>query len=463
MKKSVVNIESVSNNSFGTGFVIDSNSKGVYILTCQHVLDDVETPVVENVLAKVIAKGEFIDMAVLYVSKLDLTPLALQTFECPKLDVEVIGFSVFNKTLTQKKHIDATLYTKSIELHSKEDDEFYTVRKIKANDGFNFERGNSGSPVICKSSGAVIAMISNKEGSELAYAIDINNLQTIWKDVPQELLGTGKKVEQSTPTKKEKIEQISGEKNTIVTKDNSKISKYKALKYILYFTILILLLFTVFKLLSALTPEKEDKHSIDIKDEKIQVKETIEKVLPPRSANHTPPKEIKAIKQEQREIKQINVNETLPSDPRKAIEYLKNTKKITIKKALKIAELYNSLPNEDSNAIHWYKKAEQLGYIKAKYPLAILYCKQGNFSKFIQSKDILDYANSSRKEFKYDIGLCYNEMGDILKARKWLEASSLMGYQPAKEALFTILTGELGYNSKKARSMIKTLKPKGSK
>jgi S1-C subfamily serine protease len=81
MRDSIVNIESVSNNSFGTGFVIDSDEKGVYLLTCQHVLDDVETPVVENVLARVIAKGGFIDMAVLYVSKLHLEPLPLQTKE----------------------------------------------------------------------------------------------------------------------------------------------------------------------------------------------------------------------------------------------------------------------------------------------------------------------------------------------------------------------------------------------
>ena len=190
MKSSVVNIESVNNNAFGTGFIIDSDEKGVFILTCQHVLDDVETPVVENVLAKVIAKGEFIDMAVIYVSKLQLKALALQTESSESLDVEVIGFSTFNKTLTQKKHIKATLYEEPIELHSKEDDAFYTVRKIKAHDGFNFDRGNSGSPVICKNSGAVIAMVSNKEGSELAYAIDIENLKIVWKDVPSKLFET---------------------------------------------------------------------------------------------------------------------------------------------------------------------------------------------------------------------------------------------------------------------------------
>ena len=188
MKNSIVNIESVSNKAFGTGFVIDADDKGVYILTCQHVLDDVETPVVENVLAKVIAKGEFIDMAVLYVSKVAIKALPLQTKSSDNLEVEVIGFSTFNKTLTQKKHIKATLYEEAIELHSKENDEFYTVRKIKANDGFNFDRGNSGSPVISKSSGTVIAMISNKEGSDLAYAIDIENLKRVWKDVPLTLL-----------------------------------------------------------------------------------------------------------------------------------------------------------------------------------------------------------------------------------------------------------------------------------
>ncbi|CAA6819489.1 MAG: Unknown protein [uncultured Sulfurovum sp.] len=187
MKNSVVNIKSVSNNAFGTGFVIDSDEKGVFILTCQHVLDDVQIPVVENVLAKIVAKGSFIDMAVLYVSKLHLNPLPLRPKDTKDVEVEVIGFSTFNKTLTQKKYIKAILYKESIELHSKDNDAYYNVHQIKANEGFNFERGNSGSPVISTQSNAVIAMISNKKGSDIAYAIDIENLQTVWKDVPTQL------------------------------------------------------------------------------------------------------------------------------------------------------------------------------------------------------------------------------------------------------------------------------------
>ena len=251
MRNSIVNIESVSNNSFGTGFVIDSDEKGVYVLTCQHVLDDVETPVVENVLAKVIAKGTFIDMAVLYVSKLHLKALPLQTQECDHLDVEVIGFSHFNQNLTQKKHINATLYQECIELHSKEDDCYYNVRKIKANDGFNFDRGNSGSPVICKSSGNVIAMISNKEGNDIGYAIDIVNLKEIWKDAPNNLFETYKAaIEQVSGTKTENPKK---EKNIAVSTQENGSSKVK------YLIALAVILGVGFGAYSSLAPKKPTK------------------------------------------------------------------------------------------------------------------------------------------------------------------------------------------------------------
>ena len=143
----------------------------------------------------------------------------------------------------------------------------------------------------------------------------------------------------------------------------------------------------------------------------------------------------------------------------KAIEYLKqDPSSQTPKGALRIAELYHALNNETKNAIIWYEKAEKLGYIKAKYPLAVLYCKYGNFTKFNNSKDIFEYAKDSRKEFKYDIALCYNELGNITKARKWFEASAVMGYLPAKENLYTLLRGELDYSDKKARKIIDNLK-----
>ena len=184
MLSSVVNIGSVENNSFGTGFVIDQDEKGVYILTCKHVIEDVGTPVVEDILAKVVAIGDFVDLAVIHVNKLHLKALPLQAYSCDNLKVKVIGFSHFNQSINQKKHIKATLYQEPIELHSTEDDRFYTVRKIQSTEGYNFDRGNSGSPVICQETGEVIAILSNKEGSKIGYAVDIVYLKDIWQKSP---------------------------------------------------------------------------------------------------------------------------------------------------------------------------------------------------------------------------------------------------------------------------------------
>ena len=185
MRNNIVAITSSENGSFGTGFVIDSDLKGCYVLTCQHVVDDVKTPIIENYMAKIITDKSFIDMVVLYVENLYLEPLSLEEDSCENLKVEVIGFSDFNKSVKQKEYIEATLYPEYIELHSHEDSTlFYNVRKIKAEDGFDFNRGNSGSPVFCKKSGNIIAMISNKEGNSIAYAIDIVNLKKVWGTMP---------------------------------------------------------------------------------------------------------------------------------------------------------------------------------------------------------------------------------------------------------------------------------------
>jgi len=263
MRDSVVSIESVSNNSFGTGFVIDSDEKGVYILTCQHVLDDVVTPVVENVLAKVIAKGGFIDMAVLYVSKLHLKSLPLQTQECDKLAVEVVGFSSFSQNLTQKKHIKATLYQELIELHSKEEDDYYTVRKIRADDGFNFDRGNSGSPVICKNSGNVIAMISNKEGNDIGYAIDIANLKEVWRDAPERLFTKPKaKIEPVSGTKKESATKL---KEDVIT-ETSKKSNASSVKYLIALVIILGVGFGMYSMFSSDNTEDKDKITQEERD-----------------------------------------------------------------------------------------------------------------------------------------------------------------------------------------------------
>jgi hypothetical protein len=193
MLSSIVHIESAdkNNKSFGTGFVIDNDEHGAYILTCQHVLDEVGKAMIEDQAVEVVAKSDFLDMAVIHIETLNIQALPLQLESCESKEVHAIGFATFSKDLVQKKKIHATLFNERIELHSKVDDSFYVVLRLKANDDYSFERGNSGSPVICQKTGAVIAMISNKEGANIAYAIEIACLKEIWKDLNTSLKDEG--------------------------------------------------------------------------------------------------------------------------------------------------------------------------------------------------------------------------------------------------------------------------------
>ena len=193
MSRYVVNIESQTNSSTGTGFVIHMDEQGIYILTCKHVVDEIGIPFIEEVEAKVLTHSKFIDLAVLYIEKhylqhLELKTLPLQTKSCDNRDVTIIGFSKFNRGIDQKEFIEATLYLNTIEFQSNKDSSFYTGRKLSVKEGYDFEHGHSGSPVICKETGNVIAVLSNKENDTLGYAINIVYLKEIWKEMPSELI-----------------------------------------------------------------------------------------------------------------------------------------------------------------------------------------------------------------------------------------------------------------------------------
>ena len=190
MTESIVTIhsENQSNDAFGTGFVVYNDRAGVFILTCQHVIDEVESPVVNALFTQVVASSNVIDMALLYVPKLNLKALPMQIDSCDNLEIDVIGFSLFNQGYRQKKHIHAKLFKEPIELFSTETQQSFNARKLKSKDDFRFTRGNSGSPVICKASGKVIAMVSNKEGRDIAYAVEVSYLRDIWKEIPNNLL-----------------------------------------------------------------------------------------------------------------------------------------------------------------------------------------------------------------------------------------------------------------------------------
>ncbi len=142
----------------------------------------------------------------------------------------------------------------------------------------------------------------------------------------------------------------------------------------------------------------------------------------------------------------------------KAIEQFKISveKDKNAKSAFELGLIYEA-DNKLNLAKKWFLKSEELGNIKAKYPLAIIYCKLGNYRKFKNDKTILDYAKSSTKEMKYDIALCFQQLEDITNAKKWFEESSKMGYTPAINSLYQLLTSQLGYSPKNAKNYIDSL------
>jgi len=181
MLESIVHIESSdkNNKSFGTGFVIDQNESGAYVLTCQHVLEAVENAVIESNQVEILSQNDFFDMAILFVPSHKSPNIQLQLQTCNNLNVSSIAFSSFQKNLVQKSTIHATLFKDFIELHSTEDETFYLIKKIKADPDYHFSKGNSGAPIICSQSGNAIAMLCNKEGNNIAYAIGVSCLKQL--------------------------------------------------------------------------------------------------------------------------------------------------------------------------------------------------------------------------------------------------------------------------------------------
>ena len=168
MNTSTLLIESqnINNSSMGTGFVIHQDSFGSYILTCAHVVEQVEKMVSVNGLkAEVTAMGssEGIDLAVVYVKEIFRNPLKLQRQNCTNGEVEVLGFSAFSHKKVQGKSREAMLLPSKITLKNRETHEDYYAWEIIANDHQEIESGNSGAPLVCKESGNVLAVVSNNK------------------------------------------------------------------------------------------------------------------------------------------------------------------------------------------------------------------------------------------------------------------------------------------------------------
>ncbi|HHH19038.1 MAG TPA: hypothetical protein ENK86_00785, partial [Campylobacterales bacterium] len=188
MNTSVLLIKSNQNNnhSMGTGFVIHQDSFGSYVLTCAHVIEQVVEPTIDGVEVEVraIGESETIDLALLYMKGLFKTPLELQQKACFNTDVHLIGYSSFTVNQYQGKRREAIILGDKVSLKSVANDNISEALQIIAKDHNEIERGNSGAPLICSESGKVIAVVSNHKGVHEGYAVLIQHLRDIWKEMP---------------------------------------------------------------------------------------------------------------------------------------------------------------------------------------------------------------------------------------------------------------------------------------
>jgi len=183
---SLVLIRNSENQSFGTGFVVLKEKNYSYIITCSHVVENTpKTLFVDSTEAKILYQGssDGLDLAILK-AKIDKEPLSLLESDCN--DFEIIGFKNFEKNNHILEPISCTLDTK-VELRP-QSEEKVSAWKLNIDESDIIMGGYSGSPLICKESKKVVAVISNRKGGRDGFAISIEHIKDIWKDMPHGLL-----------------------------------------------------------------------------------------------------------------------------------------------------------------------------------------------------------------------------------------------------------------------------------
>jgi len=193
MKESILLIQSKedNNNHFGTGFIIHQDEFGSYVLTCSHVVNSVEKPMVNGKKGEIKADGKDkgIDLAILYVKNLYAKPLLLQNINCDSTDTYLFGYSDYNHESYQSKKKE-TILLEEVVVTLKDNSLDIDTWQIMAKENYIIAYGNSGSPLVCKESNKVIGVVSDREGEEDAYSIFIKHIEDIWKDIPPLLFKT---------------------------------------------------------------------------------------------------------------------------------------------------------------------------------------------------------------------------------------------------------------------------------
>ncbi len=201
--------------TFGTGFAVAHKDGQLYLVTCAHVLDQLDNRVGvsgHGTEAEVLERGaaDGIDLALLRIPCEQPSPLLNRALRGQAdMKFEICGYGPFSgaKDNYVLRHIEGRL-GKSIAFESPgsgrveawdlhvEDDEFSRL-----------QGGYSGSP-LCDEQGRLIAVVSHKigTGGQRGHAVALANLQAIYPDIEQ-LLPAFSDLNADTPDAETRIEQ----------------------------------------------------------------------------------------------------------------------------------------------------------------------------------------------------------------------------------------------------------------
>lgn len=197
------------NKNFGSGFIVARDSSYSYLLTCAHVVEQIngkETAINKlkisgfDVPVEIVKCGasDAIDMALLKVASLLDKPL-FEKFMLgqEQSDIQVTGYSLFDPKAGQ--HVQRPLkgkLSKRIKIASNNQEYPFLDISIQDDDFSKLEGGYSGSPLY-NPAGQVLGVISHRRTGEMGHAFCISNLLLLYPEIDRLLPNFKRQIENS--------------------------------------------------------------------------------------------------------------------------------------------------------------------------------------------------------------------------------------------------------------------------
>ncbi len=194
MSDSTFLVKSTKNKSFGTAFSIDHDANGSFLLTCEHVVeacgkDDLEINGHKAEFIISTSTNELIDLAVVYVKGLQTHPLKLSLSTLAEnATFSIDGFKPHKQGEYKEECLEGSI-KKISQIHS--ESQSIDSYELYIGEDDNIEKGYSGSAIVSKKSGQVVAVATDRVSTgKQAYAIPLKYLKEVWSELNPKLFDT---------------------------------------------------------------------------------------------------------------------------------------------------------------------------------------------------------------------------------------------------------------------------------